>query len=36
MKNLLKKNYFKFAKKSTVAPSGQIVNIYKDKKDPVR
>ncbi len=35
MKNLIKSQIFNFAKKSNVAPSGQLINIFKDKKDPV-
>lgn len=35
MKTLQKMTKFGFAKKSTVQPSGQIVNIFKDRKDPV-
>jgi hypothetical protein len=35
MKNLIKTQIFNFAKKANVAPSGQLINIFKDKKDPV-
>ena len=35
MKNLIKSQIFNFAKKSNVAPSGQLINVFKERKDPV-